>query len=94
MDWFVGAMTDWTPRDLDVDLSFLSGGHWNMVAFADGPDADRVASSYKRTSDEVGKTTKLKIKLAPGGGWVARLTAAAPAPVTPDAGVGAKPAKP
>jgi alpha-glucosidase len=98
MDWFVGAMTDWAPRELDVELSFLTGGRWNMVAFADGPDADRVASSYKRTSDDVGKSTKLKIKLAPGGGWVARLTAAAPvpAPVNPDgaAGAGAKPAKP
>ena len=49
-----------------------------MVAFADGPDADRVASSYKRTSEEVGKATKLKIKLAPGGGWAARLTARRP----------------
>ncbi len=48
MDWFVGAMTDWAPRELDVDLSFLTGGRWNMVAFADGPDADRVASSYQR----------------------------------------------
>jgi alpha-glucosidase len=93
MDWFVGAMTDWAPRELDVDLSFLTGGRWNMIAFADGPDADRTASSYRRVTDEVGKATKLKIKLAPGGGWVARLTAAAPAPVTPDAGAAAKPTK-
>ncbi|HVI78653.1 MAG TPA: glycoside hydrolase family 97 protein, partial [Candidatus Acidoferrum sp.] len=25
-DWYVGAMTDWTQRDLDVDLSFLGDG--------------------------------------------------------------------
>jgi alpha-glucosidase len=99
MDWFVGAMTDWTPRELDVELAFLGGGRWTMVAFADGAEAERAASSYRRTSDEVGKSSKLKVKLAPGGGWVARFTAAppapTPAPVTSDGGgAAAKPAKP
>jgi alpha-glucosidase len=82
-DWFIGAMTDWTPRELDVDLSFLSGGPshraWEMVAFADGPDADRVASRYVRSSQRVGKTARLKIKLAPGGGWAAKVSASASA---------------
>jgi len=78
-DWFVGAMTDWTGRELDVDLSFLSdapGITWNMVAFADGADAERTASHYARTSEAVSKKTRLKIKLAPGGGWAARISAA------------------
>jgi alpha-glucosidase len=78
-DWFVGAMTDWTARELDVDLSFLSdapGVTWNMVAFADGADAERTASHYARTSQPVSKTTRLKLKLAPGGGWAARISAA------------------
>src|SRR5205085_10876918 len=80
-DWFVGAMTDWTPRELDVDLSFLASraprGGWEMTAFADGADADQVATRYMRSTSAVGKATRLKIKLAPGGGWVARISAGA-----------------
>jgi alpha-glucosidase len=72
-DWYVGAMTDWTPRELDVDLSFLPEGNFQMEAFEDGINADRMASDYKVVKTQVNKTTKLKIKLAPGGGWAARI---------------------
>ena len=44
-----------------------------MEAFQDGVNADRQASDYKIVKMQVNKTTKLKIKLAPGGGWAARI---------------------
>ena len=72
-DWYVGAMTDWTPRELEVDLSFLSEGSFMMEAYQDGINADRYASDYKKTTGPVNKTMKLKIQLAPGGGWAARI---------------------
>jgi alpha-glucosidase len=72
-DWYVGAMTDWTPRELDVDFSFLPEGNFQMEAFEDGVNADRMASDYKIVKSTVNRTTKLKIKLAPGGGWAARI---------------------
>jgi alpha-glucosidase len=72
-DWYVGAMTDWTARDLDVDLSFLGDGSFTIEAFQDGVNADRVASDYKKTTGRVSKGEKLKIHLAPGGGWAARI---------------------
>ena len=72
-DWYVGAMTDWTPRELDVDFSFLPDGNFQMESFEDGVNADRMASDYKITKTQVSKATKLKIKLAPGGGWAARI---------------------
>jgi len=74
-DWYVGAMTDWTPRSLDVDLSFLSEGTFTMEAYQDGVNADKFASDYKKTTVGVNQTTKLTIKLAPGGGWAARIHA-------------------
>jgi alpha-glucosidase len=78
-DWFVGAMNDWTPREVEIDLaSFLRPptGHmfWSMVSFADGADADRAATSYRRESANVSARPRLKVKLAPGGGWAARIT--------------------
>jgi alpha-glucosidase len=72
-DWYVGAMTDWTARDLEVDFSFLPEGSFTLEAYQDGINADRNASEYKRTTTQVSKTTKLKIHLAPGGGWAARI---------------------
>ena len=73
-DWYVGAMTDWTPRELEVDFSFLPEGNFQMEAFQDGVNAERMGSDYKMQKSQVSKTTKLKIKLAPGGGWAARIT--------------------
>jgi alpha-glucosidase len=72
-DWYVGAMTDWTPRELVLDFSFLPEGNFHMESFADGVNADRMASDYKMTKTQVNKATRLKIKLAPGGGWAATI---------------------
>jgi alpha-glucosidase len=72
-DWYVGAMTDWTPRELEVDFSFLPEGNFQMEAFQDGVNADRYGSDYKMVKSQVNKTTKLAIQLAPGGGWAARI---------------------
>ena len=72
-DWYVGAMTNWTSRDLDVDLSFLPSGSFTMDAYQDGVNADRLASDYVKTKTQVTNGKKLKITLAPGGGWAARI---------------------
>jgi len=71
--WFVGAMTNWTPRELILDFSFLGPGIYEAVIFKDGINADRDATDYKKEVIKVTSVDKLKIQLAPGGGWVARL---------------------
>ncbi len=73
-DWFLGAMTDWSAREFDIDLSFLGEGEYNAVVFSDGINADRFAQDYKRTETVVSKEDTTKIKMAPGGGYVARIT--------------------
>ncbi len=72
-DWYVGAMTDWTPRELQIDFSFLPEGNFQMDAYQDGANADRFGSDYKMVKSQVNGATRLKIKLAPGGGWAARV---------------------
>jgi alpha-glucosidase len=72
-DWYIGAMGDWTPHTLEIDLSFLPDGNFTMDAYQDGVNADRNASDYKKTSTSVNRGTKLKLKLASGGGWAARI---------------------
>jgi alpha-glucosidase len=72
-DWYIGAMNDWTPRSLDIDVSFLSDGNFKMDAYQDGVNADRNASDYRKTTTQVNRNTKLKLQLASGGGWAARI---------------------
>lgn len=72
-DWYVGAMTNWTPRDLEVDFSFLPEGSFTLDSYQDGVNADRNASDYKKSTRQITRSTKLKIHLAPGGGFAARI---------------------
>ena len=72
-DWYVGAMTDWTARELVVDLSFLNEGEYVMESYQDGPNAQRYGNDYRYGIQKVKKDARLKIELAPGGGWAARL---------------------
>ncbi|MBS0010399.1 MAG: glycoside hydrolase family 97 protein [Bacteroidales bacterium] len=73
-EWFLGAMTDWKEREFDIDLSFLEEGEYNAIVFSDGINADRYAQDYKKTELLLSKNDTLKIKMAPGGGYVARVT--------------------
>ncbi|MFW5773140.1 MAG: glycoside hydrolase family 97 protein, partial [Tangfeifania sp.] len=46
--WYVGAMTDWSPRSLELDLSFLPEGNFNLQIWKDGVNAHRHASDFKQ----------------------------------------------
>ncbi len=72
--WFVGALTDWTSRDMNLDLSFLPSGDYAMDIFQDGINADRYAGDYKHLKTDVKSGDKIKIHLAPGGGWAAKIS--------------------
>ncbi len=71
--WYIGAMTNWTPRDFEFDLSFLATGNYQLTNWADGVNADRNASDYTKQTRSVTSKDTIKIHLAPGGGWAARL---------------------
>jgi alpha-glucosidase len=70
-DWWLGAMTDWTPRSVDLDLSFLSEGRYEVEIYRDGINADQYAADYARDSVQVTRNDRLVVNMAPGGGWVA-----------------------
>ena len=72
-DWYVGAMTDWTARELEIDFSFLSGGSYEIESYEDGVNANRLGNDYTKIKRQLDKSTKLRIKLAEGGGWAAQI---------------------
>ena len=71
--WYNASMTDWTPRDCTIDLSFLGEGSYEAEIFSDGINADREATDYKKEVRTVTSGDKLNIHMAPGGGWTARI---------------------
>ena len=72
--WYIAAMTDWTPRDLTLNLDFLPAGKWTVESMADGRNAHREATDHKFETKTVSTGDTLDLHLAPGGGWVAILT--------------------
>jgi len=71
--WYVGAMTNWDPRELTIDFSFLPDGEYRVVIFKDGINANRDATDYVREIRTVTNADRLNIELSTGGGWAARL---------------------
>ena len=70
-DWYVGGMSNWTARDLELDLSFLGAGTYDGEIFSDGPNADRTGVDYAHTQRRATQADRMKIHLAPGGGFTA-----------------------
>lgn len=71
--WYVGALTNWDKRELDLDLSFLGDGSFEAEIFKDGINADRAARDYKKETIQIPANRKLKIAMAPGGGYAMKI---------------------
>ena len=71
--WYVGALNNWTARDIAVDMHFLDNALYDMTIFQDGVNADRAACDYKKVSAKAPANRLFQIHLAPGGGWAAHL---------------------
>ena len=69
--WYLAAMTDWTARDLTIDLSFLGEGTHQADIFSDGVNAAKEATDYKHSRQAVKSSDRLAVHLSSGGGWTA-----------------------
>jgi len=72
-EWYIGGMTDWTERELTLDLSFLGAGNYKAELFTDGINANRIASDYKKEVINIPANRKLTVKMSQGGGFAARI---------------------
>lgn len=72
--WFIGAMTDWSPREMQLDLSFLEDGNYKLEIWKDGVNAAKHAADFAQEEIEVTNNSKVEIEMAPGGGWVGIIT--------------------
>ena len=71
-NWYVAAMTDWTARDFNIDLSFLEANtNYNVQIFKDGINTDRNAMDYKFEKISLNSNSEIDISLSSGGGFSA-----------------------
>ena len=74
-DWYIGGITNWTPRDLTVDLTPLNlTAGARMKLFTDGVNAHRNGNDYRSADLTVASDGRLKVHLAPGGGFAAHIS--------------------
>jgi alpha-glucosidase len=70
--WYIGAITNWDSREITIDFSFLEKGKkYQAEMFSDGLNADKAAVDYKKEFITIDSTTKLKYRMASGGGLAA-----------------------
>ncbi|GCB33469.1 retaining alpha-galactosidase [Bacteroides faecalis] len=71
--WYVGGITNWDTREMTIDLSFLPDGDYQVEEFRDGVNAHRKGTDYCREEKSLPADKKLKVKMYPGGGYVAKI---------------------
>ncbi len=74
INWYIGGMTNWTERDVEVDFSFLGDGEkYRATLFCDGINANKQAQDYQTQCITVDRSSQVKIHLASGGGFAMKL---------------------
>jgi alpha-glucosidase len=71
-DWYLGSITNWTSRTLQVPLSFLSPGEYRAEIYADAADAGTNPKHVAIHKQIVGRGQTLTLQLVSGGGCAIR----------------------
>ena len=67
-DWYIGALTNWMERQLEIDLSFLGNGTFEATMFLDGINANKNAEDYRVLNKKLTGQDAISIMLRKGGG--------------------------
>lgn len=74
VNWYIGGMTNWDERDVQLDFSFLPEGmSYTAVLFKDGVNANKQAEDYRKETIRIDKDSLLTLHLASGGGFAMKL---------------------
>jgi len=72
--WYIGGLTDWNDRTIEVTLDFLDSSKYKIEIFKDGCNANVYASDFALESKTITNGDKIAISMAKGGGWAAIIT--------------------
>lgn len=70
-EWWIGALTNWTPRDIEVKAEFLDAGDHVMKSWEDGPNAAKEGTDHVVKETKLTKDSKFTIRMVQGGGFAA-----------------------
>lgn len=69
-DWYIGSMTDWTNRTLEIPLGFLDEGEYKAEIWSDAYEANDYPDRLMKGNKTVTSEDVLNAVMAPGGGHV------------------------
>jgi alpha-glucosidase len=73
--WYVGAMNNWTERELNIDLTKIGLKKYNLTGMIDGINSNQYAADYKIISGSGNGENIFTVRLAKGGGGIWRFVA-------------------
>ena len=72
-DWYVGTITNHTPREVQVPLSFLKEGNYTATIFSDASDVNTQPNHLQKQTKTVTNKDVIPLHIAAGGGEVMRI---------------------
>ncbi len=72
--WYIGGITNWDARDVEIPCDFLGSATYQAEMFLDGVNAHRRGSDYQYTNEKRTFSAPLKVHMAPGGGFAIKLS--------------------
>ena len=76
INWYIGGMTNWDERDVEIDFSFLpTGARYTATLFTDGINANKQAEDYRTETLTIDQNSRIKLHLASSGGFAIKLEA-------------------
>jgi alpha-glucosidase len=72
--WYLGGITNWKPREIDVPLAFLASGDFDARLYVDGSMDESQPNAITKRRQQVSAKTSLPVSMAPGGGFTAVLS--------------------
>jgi len=72
-DWYIGSMTDWTGRELEIPLNFLPEGNYSATMYSDTEKTIENPNILEKKEITVSSKDIITIKLTTGGGNVISL---------------------
>jgi alpha-glucosidase len=73
-DWYVGSITNWSPRSVNLPLNFLGGGAYTAEIYQDARDAGQNPQHVTIEKKKVRQHDTLHLDLQSGGGCAIRFT--------------------
>ena len=67
--WYVGGITNWEEREIEIDLSELELKNTQAIEFRDGVNANKIASDYSKNNITI-ENNIYKAQMKKGGGFV------------------------